>query len=121
MPCVGDVVSEKVLRVPNDTSVESVCRMFAGFTSASAAATSGLLARPIRWSIDVTGPDDGLSADTVATVAGAPHAARTAAPSAAIAHVTILESFTVVWGENREAIGDLRRWQAATLGFGPCS
>lgn len=92
MPCVADVVSENVLRVPNDTSTESVCRMLAGLISERAAAISGLLESPIRRSIVATGPDDGLSVDTFAMVAGAPHAAAVAAH----AYEAILNAFTVL-------------------------
>lgn len=118
MPCVSEVVSENVFRVPNDTSIESVCRMLAGFTSASAAEMSGSLARPMRSSIDATGPDDGLNVETWATVAGAPHAASTA-ESATTAHVTILESFTVVSGEKRRSYWRRSVLASGDVRFGP--
>ena len=40
-PCLGDVVSENVLRVPKDTSVESIRRMFVGLISGQRAVTRG--------------------------------------------------------------------------------
>jgi hypothetical protein len=106
MPCVGDVVSEKVLRVPNDTSVESMRRMFFASTAASAAETSGTLARPMRWSIDAMGPEEGLRVATFATVAGAPHAVAANPAAAASAHVTFLNAFTVAFeGESAKLWG----------------
>lgn len=97
MPCVGDVVSEKLFRVPNDTSVESMRRMFFGSISASAAAISGSLERPTRWSIDATGPDEGLSVETRATVAGAPQPPAVTTKAAANAPVTFRSAFTVIF------------------------
>ena len=50
MPRVLDIVSEKVFRVPNDTRAESVARMRAGLTSASAAMMDASRSRPMRGS-----------------------------------------------------------------------
>lgn len=136
MPCVGDVVSEKVLRVPNDTSVESIRRMFFELTSASAAVTSGALERPIRWSIVAIGPDDGLSVETFATVVGAPHAAAVIPAAATNTHVTFLNAFTVaiegesakLWGpfhagkrrSNARASNEMASGHEGSVRFGPC-
>src|SRR4029077_16127312 len=97
MPCVGDVVSEKVLRVPNDTSVESMRRMFLGLISASAAVISGTLVRPIRWLTGAIGPDEGLAVVTFATVVGALHAAVAIPAATANTRVRFLKAFTVAF------------------------
>ena len=79
MPRVLESVSEKVLRVPNETSAESIRRMRAASMSRSAAATLVSRCRPIEMSrpcemraLDTVGA--GPVAARVATLVEAPQA-----------------------------------------------